>query len=88
MDPARKNGLRLAATASVLWALVVAAFLTTGPDDGVPIGAGLLYILAVPLSVTSSVTLISSLRTTSATASPPGDRAMTPSGSPPPPLRP
>ncbi len=79
MDPSRKNGLRLAVTATVLWVLIVAAFLTTGPNDGVPIGAGLLYILAVPLSVMASATLISSLRTTTPeTASPPVGRARTP----------
>lgn len=77
--PPRKTGIRLAATATVLWALIVAAILTTGPNDGAPIGAGLLYILAVPLSVIASATLISSLRpTTPETASPPAGRAITP----------
>ena len=77
--PSRKTGLRLAAMTTFLWALVLAAFVTTGPNDGVPIGAGLLYILAVPLSVIASATLISSLRlTTPGTASPPAGRAITP----------
>jgi hypothetical protein len=79
MDPSRKTGLGLAVTAALLWLLIVAAFLTTGPADGVPIGAGLLYIFAVPLSVGASATLLSSLRTTTpVTASQPVGRATTP----------
>ncbi|MFP5370418.1 MAG: hypothetical protein ACLGI3_06680 [Actinomycetes bacterium] len=79
MDSARRTGLRLAASATVLWVLVVAAFLSTGPNDGVPIGAGLLYLIAVPLSVMASAALISSLRpTTPGTVSPPAGRVITP----------
>ena len=79
MDSARKTGLRPCRECDRLWVLIVAAFLATGPNDGVPIGAGLLYIIAVPLSVMASATLISSLRpTTPGTVSPPAGRAKTP----------
>ena len=42
------------------------AILTYDPGEGVPIGAGAFYIVAVPLSVIASLLLLSSLRTTAA----------------------
>jgi hypothetical protein len=64
VNPTRKVGLILAAVATALWAVIVAASFMTGPDDGVNIGAALLALLALPLSVGASVTLLVSLRTT------------------------
>jgi hypothetical protein len=58
VDKTRKVGLILAAVATALWAVAVVGFVLTGPDDGVNIGAALLALLALPLSVGASVTLI------------------------------
>lgn len=58
MNTTRTVGLVLAAVATALWAVVVVGFLTTGPDDGVNIGAAVLALLALPLSIGASVTLI------------------------------
>jgi hypothetical protein len=63
-----KVGLVLAAVATALGAAVVVAFLMTGPEDGVNIGAAMLALLALPLSVGSSVTLIVSRATPRGTA--------------------
>ena len=41
--------------------MVIVAFLMTLPDDGVNVGAAMLALLAVPLSVGASVTLIVSM---------------------------
>jgi hypothetical protein len=61
----RRAGLAMAIAATLLWLLVVAAILFTPRSDGVPIGAGFLYIIAVPLSVAAALTLILTLLTTS-----------------------
>jgi hypothetical protein len=58
VNSTRTVGLILAAVATALWVVIVAAFLATGPDDGVNIGAALLAFIAVPLSIAASVTLI------------------------------
>ena len=58
MDKTRKVGLILAAVPTALWAVAVVGFVLTGPDDGVNIGAAMLALLALPLSVGASVTLI------------------------------
>jgi hypothetical protein len=58
VNPTRRVGLILAAVATALWAVIVVAFVMTGSDDGVNIGAALLALLALPLSVGASVTLI------------------------------
>jgi ABC-type Na+ efflux pump permease subunit len=59
---ARRAGLIVAAIASALWLVVLVAFFSTGPEDGVNLGGTLLAMLAVPLSLTSSVLLLVSLR--------------------------
>ena len=59
----RRTGLGMAMTATMLWLFFVGLVLFTPRDDGVPIGAGLLVIVAVPLSVAASVIMILSLRT-------------------------
>jgi ABC-type Na+ efflux pump permease subunit len=58
----RRTGLILAGIASALWVVVVVAFFSTGPEDGVNLGAALLAMVAVPLSLASSVVLLVSLR--------------------------
>jgi len=62
VDSTRGVGLVLAAVAAGLWAVVVVAVLMTGPEDGVNIGAALLALLALPLSVGATITLIVSRR--------------------------
>ena len=48
----------MAIAATLLWLPILAAILFTPRSDGVPIGAGFLYIIAVPLSVAAALTLI------------------------------
>jgi hypothetical protein len=62
VNTTRKVGLVLAAAATSLWAVVVVGFLTTRPEDGVNIGAAMLALLALPLSVGATITLIVSGR--------------------------
>ncbi len=57
----RTVGLVIAALATLSWLLFLAALLTADPDDGANIGAGLAALLALPLSVVSSVVLLASL---------------------------
>jgi hypothetical protein len=47
--------------AALSWLLFLVAFRATDPDDGADIGVGLIGLLALPLSVASSVTLLTSL---------------------------
>ena len=61
VNTTRKVGLILAAVATSLWAVIVVAYLTTAPEEGVNIGAALLGLLAVPLSIAASVTLLASM---------------------------
>jgi hypothetical protein len=58
VNTTRRVGLVLAAVAMGLWAVVVLGFLLTGPEDGVNIGAAMVGLVALPLSVGASVTLI------------------------------
>jgi membrane protease YdiL (CAAX protease family) len=58
----RRTGLILAGIASALWLVVLVAFFSTAPEDGVNLGGALLAMLAVPLSLASSVVLLVSLR--------------------------
>lgn len=62
MSRTRRAGLIVAGIASALWLVVVVAFYSTGPEDGVNIGAALLAMLAFPLSVAGAVILLLSLR--------------------------
>jgi peptidoglycan/LPS O-acetylase OafA/YrhL len=62
MSGTRRAGLIVAGIASALWLVVVVAFFSTGPEDGVNIGAALLATLAFPLSVAGAVILLVSLR--------------------------
>ena len=60
----RRTGLVVAAVATILWLLFAVGLLTSDPDDGANIGAGLAALLALVLSVGASLTLLSSLRST------------------------
>ncbi|SFF82232.1 hypothetical protein [Blastococcus tunisiensis] len=63
MNRTRTVGLALAAVAALLWLLFLVAVLTGDPDDGADIGAGLVALLALPVSAGASITLLVSLRT-------------------------
>jgi hypothetical protein len=58
MTRTRRAGLLLAAVGAVLWLLFAAAALSTDPDDGADIGAGLLALVALPLSLGASLALV------------------------------
>ncbi len=61
MNGTRKAGLILAGIASAMWLGALAAFLGTGPEDGVSIGGALLALLAVPVSIAAAGILLASL---------------------------
>lgn len=46
----------------MLWMVIVVAVVTTAPEDGANIGAGLLFLLAVPCTITGATLLITSRR--------------------------
>jgi peptidoglycan/LPS O-acetylase OafA/YrhL len=62
MSRTRRAGLIVTGIASALWLVVVVGFYSTGPEDGVNLGAALLSMLAFPLSVAGAVILLVSLR--------------------------
>jgi uncharacterized membrane protein len=62
MNGTRRAGLIVAAVATALWVGALLGFATTGPEDGVNIGAALLAFVAVPTSVGALITLLTSLR--------------------------
>jgi heme A synthase len=62
MNGTRRAGLIVAAVATALWVGALLGFATTGPEDGVNIGAALLAFVAVPTSIGALITLLTSLR--------------------------
>ncbi len=68
VDRTRTIGLLVAAVATLLWLLFLVAVLTGDPADGANIGAGLAALLALPVSVGASITLLLSLRSRRPTA--------------------
>lgn len=58
------GGLILTFVAAMLWATFFAMAGLTPAEEGVPIGAGLIYLLAIPMSLAASATVL-------ATAAPP-----------------
>jgi hypothetical protein len=58
VNTTRTVGLVLSAVATVLWVGAAVGLLTTSPEDGVSIGGALLALLALPLSVGATVTLL------------------------------
>lgn len=58
VDTARRGGVGLTAMAVLLWLVIVVAVVTAAPEDGVNIGAGFLFFLAVPCTVAGATLLI------------------------------
>src|SRR5688500_8205666 len=55
MSGMRKAGFWVLGVAAVLWVVVVVATVTTSVDEGANIGAGMLFLLALPCTVTGVV---------------------------------
>jgi hypothetical protein len=62
VDTARRWGIGLTAVAVLLWLVIVAAVVTAAPEDGANIGAGLLFLLAIPCTVAGATLLITTRR--------------------------
>jgi hypothetical protein len=62
MSGTRRAGLILAAVATALWLGAALAFGVTGREAGANIGAALMALLAVPVSMGASATLLASVR--------------------------
>ncbi len=58
MTSGQKAGVVLTVVANALWLVVVIAILATPPDEGANIGAGLLGLLVLTLSILAAVVLI------------------------------
>jgi len=64
----QKWGVAVAAVAIVVWIVFVTAVVSTAPEDGANIGAGLLGMLGVAVSITAAVVLIVGTRSSSVRA--------------------
>jgi hypothetical protein len=64
----QKWGVAVAAVAIVVWIVFAIAVVSTAPEDGANIGAGLLGMLAIALSIAAAVVLIVGTRSTLARA--------------------
>jgi hypothetical protein len=64
MTSGQKAGVVLTIVADALWLVVVIAILATPPDVGANIGAGLLGLLALPLSIVAAAVLITTANST------------------------
>jgi hypothetical protein len=60
----QKWGVAVAAVAIVVWIVFVIAVVATAPEDGANIGAGLLGMLGIALSIAAAVVLIVGTRST------------------------
>lgn len=60
----QKAGVALTVVADALWLVVVIAILATPPEDGANIGAGVLGLLALPLSIVAAVVLVTTADST------------------------
>ena len=60
----QKAGVALTVVADALWLVVVIAILATSPEDGANIGAGVLGLLALPLSIVAAAVLITTADST------------------------
>ncbi len=58
MTSRQKAGVTLGGVALALWSVVAIAVAMTPPDEGANIGAGLVGLLALPLSILAAVLLI------------------------------
>jgi membrane protease YdiL (CAAX protease family) len=64
MTSGQKAGVVLTIVADALWLVVVVAILATPPDAGANIGAGVLGLLALPLSIVAAAVLITAAHST------------------------
>ncbi len=64
MTSGQKAGVVLTVVADALWLVVIIAILATPPDEGANIGAGLLGLLALPLSILAALVLITAVDST------------------------
>ncbi len=64
MTSGQRAGVVLTLVADALWLVVVIAILTNPPDAGANIGAGVLGLLALPLSVVAAAVLITTADST------------------------
>lgn len=62
VSTSRRWGIGLTAAAGALWVLIVVAAVTASPEDGANIGAGMLFLLATPCTVTGVTLLLTSRR--------------------------
>ena len=58
MTPRQKAGVALGGAALALWSILAIAVAVTPPEEGANIGAGLIGLLALPLSIFAAVLLI------------------------------
>ena len=65
MTSRQKAGVVLGGVALGLWSVVAIAVAVTPPDEGANIGAGLIGLLALPISIFAAVLLISGSQSTS-----------------------
>ena len=64
MTSGQRAGVVLTVVADALWLVVVIAILATPPDEGANIGAGLLGLLALTLSISAAVVLVATVDST------------------------
>src|SRR3712207_5926190 len=64
MTSGQKAGVVLTVVVDALWSVVVIAILATPPDAGANIGAGVLGLLALPLSIVAAAVLITTADST------------------------
>ena len=64
MTSGQKVGVVLTVVADAVWLVVVIAILATPPDQGANIGAGILGLLALPLSIVAAAVLITTANST------------------------
>lgn len=62
MGTSRRWGIGLTVVAALLWVVIVVAVITTRPEDGANIGAGMLFFLAVPCTITGVALLAADRR--------------------------
>lgn len=68
MRSGQKVGVVVAVVADALWLVVIIAILATPPDAGANIGAGVLGLLALSLSIVAAIVLITTANSTASGA--------------------
>ena len=64
MTSGQKAGVVLTVVVDALWLVVIIAILATPPDAGANIGAGVIGLLALPLSIVAAAVLITTADST------------------------